>query len=155
MASEVQGAEELRRFILGLQPEVRNKVKRVLNAGGSAIQRQARKNLVLNQSNDQGELTNSIITTNAFKKDNLSVEVGPTAKHGPFIEFGTEPHFPPLLPLKRWAERHGIENPDSFARNLSNKIGWRGTEEKPYLIPAFNKIGPKVIKELKKALRSL
>jgi len=123
MASKVQGAEELRRFILGLQPEVRRKAMRVLNAGGNAIQRQARKNLVTNKTNDQGDLSNNIITTNAFRKNELSVEVGPTVKHGPFIEFGTRRHFPPLLPLKRWAQRKGLEDPEQFARNLQQHIG--------------------------------
>ena len=153
MASKLEGFKELEAFIKKLDPVTKKRLMRVLNAGGNAIQRQARLTLKANETNDQGDLSNSITSTSQFRPGTLAVEVGPTVKHGPFIEFGTKPHFPPQLPLKRWAERHGIEDPEQFARNLQLKIGWRGTEAQPYLIPAFNKIGPKIIKRLDQELR--
>jgi hypothetical protein len=35
----------------------------------------------------------------------LSVAVYSEAKHAPFIEFGTAPHFPPLAKIKAWCKR--------------------------------------------------
>jgi len=57
-----------------------------------------------------------------------------TAKHAPYIEFGTAPHFPPLDKIRAWCGRKGI--PESAAFPIARRISERGTPERPYFRPA-------------------
>jgi hypothetical protein len=68
----------------------------------------------------------------------LSVVVYSDAKHAPFIEFGTAPHFPPIDKIKAWCKRKNI--PESAAFPIARAISERGTPERPWLYPAF-KVG--------------
>jgi hypothetical protein len=35
----------------------------------------------------------------------IAIEVGTPVEYGPYVEFGTKPHWAPIDPLKRWVER--------------------------------------------------
>lgn len=58
----------------------------------------------------------------------LSGELENTAKYASFIHDGTNPHWPPMDAIERWANRHGIP-PFLVARSISQK----GTKGKPFL----------------------
>ncbi len=148
MASNIKGLGIVEKFLSTIGKETELKLGRVLIAGGNAIQKISRENVSVNQ----GLLRQSIISTKNFAPDELEVEVGPTAFYGPFIEFGTRPHFPPVEPLERWAQLHGMAGA-GFA--IAKKISREGTKPKPYLIPAFNKVAPKVFKKLNQVIQGI
>ncbi len=148
MSKDMSGFKELEKFFKKAGKESKDKSERAVKAGGEAIQKIARENV----SVDQGQLRQSIISTNFTAKDGFGAEIGPTVKHGPFIEFGTKPHFPSVEALERWAEMNGMAGA-GYA--IAKKISKVGTKEKPYLVPAFNKVAPKVLKSLEKILKGI
>jgi hypothetical protein len=97
------------------------------------IRNEARKNVRQIDAYDTHELYESI----EFSVSRLgnSVVVYSTAKHAPFIEFGTAPHFPPLDKIRAWCGRKGI--PESAAFPIARAISERGTPERPWLYPAY------------------
>ncbi|WP_457556329.1 hypothetical protein [Candidatus Pyrohabitans sp.] len=88
--------------------------------------------LVAQQSTDTGALLKSGRVERGF----LKKEVVYDAAYAAFIEYGTEPHMPPVEPLKRWAKRHGMDEKAGWA--IAMKIKKEGTEPKPFLRPAFD-----------------
>ncbi len=80
---------------------------------------------------DTGNLRTSILVE--VTGDKLTAEVGPVAPYGPYVEFGTQPHFPPLAALEDWARKHGIP-----AFLVAKAIARRGTFARPYLAPAYD-----------------
>ena len=77
-------------------------------------------------------LRNSIIVE--LTPDGLQAEIGTPLNYGPYIEFGTRAHFPPMDALKKWCERHGDIPPFLVARAISK----RGLPARPYLYPAYD-----------------
>lgn len=87
---------------------------------------------------------------------NLTGEVGPSARHGFFVEYGRGPGKPPpVAAIEGWARRHG-RNPWAVARAIGNK----GTKAQPFMEPAlkknlgriqqeFDKVGAKVVARIK------
>lgn len=148
MAGNIKGLGIVKKFLATVGKPTELKLGRVLIAGGNAIQKIARENAPI----DQGGLRNSIISTKNFAPDELEVEVGPTVLYAPFIEFGTKAHFPPVEPIERWAQRHGMPGA-GFA--IARKIASRPTKARPFLIPAFNKVAPKVFKKLNKVIQGI
>jgi len=62
-----------------------------------------------------------------------AVVFGYRAPYAPFVEFGTDPHYPPIEPLKQWA---GIVLGDrSAAYAVQEKIGQEGTDPQPFVRP--------------------
>lgn len=65
-------------------------------------------------STDTGQLLQSVYQ----KSRGLEGEIGSTAAHAPYIEFGTRPHRPPFQPIYEWAwrKRHdfGISDEDVY-----------------------------------------
>jgi hypothetical protein len=49
------------------------------------------------------------------------------------MEFGTEPFWPPIQPLKEWANRQGAD--EGLAYYVQYKIAQEGIDEQPYLRP--------------------
>jgi hypothetical protein len=66
---------------------------------------------------------------------------GYSADHADDMEFGTEPHSPPVEPLMRWAERIG-RDPGFGAWVANVKIPEEGISEQPYLRPAADRMRP-------------
>lgn len=97
------------------------------------IRNEARNNVRQIDAYDTHELYESI----EFSVSRLgnSVVVYSTAKHAPFIELGTAPHFPPLDKIRAWCGRKGI--PESAAFPIARAISERGTPERPWLYPAY------------------
>ena len=67
---------------------------------------------------DTGRLRASITTSIDPSPMPLYGLVGTNVEYGPYIEYGTHPHFPPIAALRRWAKAHGI-NPYALARSIS------------------------------------
>jgi hypothetical protein len=67
-------------------------------------------------------------------------EVRVQGEYGPYIEFGTRPHFPPVAPLEEWARRHGLPPGTGFL--IARKISRVGTPARPFLFPAYEAEAP-------------
>ena len=67
---------------------------------------------------------------------------GYTARQAAPMEYGTDPgHTPPIEPLKRWAERIGMD-PGFGVWVATQKIPQEGVDAQPYLAPAAARMGP-------------
>jgi HK97 gp10 family phage protein len=76
-------------------------IKRFLDRGAIYIQGQARMKAPV----DTGVLRNSIGVEDAGKRTR---EIGTNKTYGPYVEFGTRPHFVPKQYIGGWARRHGL-----------------------------------------------
>jgi len=104
---------------------------------------------------DRGFLAASLVTD---KDEFLNKEVGAEAPYAIWIEYGTDPHYPPLEPIYDWVWRKrndlnikynennktiGFDGREYIteilrvAQNIIWKIGRQGTEPKPFLRPAL------------------
>lgn len=97
------------------------------------IRDEAKNNVKQLDAFDTGALFNSIEVGES--PQGMRVAVYSTAKHAPFIEFGTAPHFPPIDKIRAWCARKGI--PESAAFPIARAISERGTPERPWLYPAY------------------
>jgi len=119
---------------------------------------------------DIGQLRDSTTYEEIIEPERIIYRVGTNVLHGPFIEFGTRPHFPPLgdenTGLIRWAIRHmgaakgktpvfgkvkkadRYDKAKSIAFATAKKIAKYGTPPKPFLRPAFIKAKQKLIQDL-------
>lgn len=64
------------------------------------------------------------------------------ADYAAAVEFGTSPHWPNIEALKRWAY-HKLGD-EKLAYPVARRIAMAGTEERPYLRPAFEEVAPKL-----------
>jgi HK97 gp10 family phage protein len=142
--------KEIEKWIEKSSQKTIDKIKRCLIAGGNAIQGKARQKVAVNT----GHLRQSIISTSNFEKGELSVTIGPTLGYGAFIEFGTMPHRGSdghkefVEGIKRWAFLHNLPWYPVY-RSIVKK----GTNPRPYLIPAYNQVAPKVEAKLEQILQ--
>lgn len=75
-----------------------------------------------------------------FEEDE-GVEVVFDAPHSAAIEFGSEPHHPPVEPLIGWAQRKlGLSHKEAKRAGwaIAKKIFKEGTDPKPFLRPAMD-----------------
>ena len=77
---------------------------------------------------DLGDLRADIQPDVRKVRSGLEGVVGNIKKHAPFMEEGTEPHWPPLAALEVWARRHG-----TTAWVVCRAIGTRGNKAIKYL----------------------
>jgi HK97 gp10 family phage protein len=83
---------------------------------------------------DTGQLGNSITHGISGSNTDMVGVVGPTARYGAFVEFGTRPHWPPIAAISPWAYRHGIP-PFIVARAIAR----HGTKPRPFVQPAWDR----------------
>lgn len=96
---------------------------------------------------DQGHLRASI--QHRMIEDTV-LQVGTSEiSYASAVEFGSMPHTPPIEPIRKWAERHGI--PEA-TWPIWNKIRTHGTQPRPYLRPAIHKHTPEVQEHLRRAM---
>ncbi len=88
---------------------------------------------------DTGRLANSI---NA-EVDRASIpgwgQFGPNVDYARAVHDGSRPHWPPIAPLIRWGQRHGV-NPYALQRAIAR----RGTKPNPFLDRAWKRLQPLV-----------
>ena len=141
---KLEGAKELQRYLKKMSVEHTRKVKQEVYASGLDVQKDAKSRLKISHTWDTGNLANTIIVD---RIDNgLSVEVGPTAPYGVYVEHGSKPHFPPLDALEDWAKRHGLDS----AWPICLAISKRGLPAKPYLLPAYLAVVGKFVNRLRR-----
>ena len=141
------GFKELRRDLKKMSEEIAKKVKQETYAAGLDVQKKAKKNLKDMGSWDLGHLANTILVD--MTPDGETAEIGPTAPYGPYVEYGTKPHFPPPDALEGWAKRHGFDS----AWPICLVIAERGLPAKPYLLPAYFAVVDKFFNRVKEILK--
>lgn len=91
-----------------------------------------------------------------YYRGGLSSEVGTDVFYAPFVEFGTEPHWAPIEPLKYWAaqkmRRRKNANPDSLAYAAQKKIAREGNTPQPFLFPAYEVEKPNFVEKATEAI---
>jgi len=137
------GYKELQRDLKKMSQEIAVKVKQEAYASGLDVKEQALDNLKALEAWDTGHLATTILVDRS--SDGSIVEIGPTAPYGPYVEFGTKPHFPPMDALEDWARRHGLDS----AWPICKAISERGTPAQPYLLPAYLSIVDKFFNRVK------
>ena len=130
---EIQGIKEFMEANDKIVASKRKKIQTLVLRRAMDIRTGAMDKLRDLKAIDLGHLRNSILVE--ITEDKLNAEIGPTSPYGPYIEFGTQPHWPPLDALEGWAKRHGIP-----AFLVARAIARRGTFARPYLAPAFDAI---------------
>ncbi len=141
------GHKELQKHLKTASVEKQKRIKAETYASGIDVQKAAVKNLKESGAWDLGTVAYSILVDRV--KGGAAVEIGPTAPHGPYVEWGTKPHFPPLDALEGWARRHGFDSAWPIAKKISEK----GTPAKPFLLPAYLAVVNKYYNRLKEILR--
>lgn len=79
----------------------------ILESGNEVIQREAF---------DRGDLLASGEVK--IDKENSSGIVRWSAKHAPFVNFGTRPHWPPLGPILAWVKRNLVRFQDTSGKSV-------------------------------------
>ena len=140
------GHKELQQHMKKVPAEKKKRINAESYAAGVDVHREAIKNLKGNAWHI-GELAGSMRVDRIKGGD--AVEVGPTALHGPYVEYGTKAHFPPLKALEKWAKDHGFDS----AWPVALKISKKGTPAQPFLLPAYLGVVNKYYNRLKEILR--
>lgn len=115
------------------------KADKKLDEIANELFRDSQENIVKKGVIDEGTLLKSGNINRKF----LEKEIVYSAPHAKWIEYGTEPHFPPIAPLEAWAKRKlGLNDKEakSAAFGIANKINEEGSEPKPFLREAVNQI---------------
>ena len=97
----------------------------------------SQENIVANEIVDQGIL----LSSGNVEREFLKKKIVYSAAHAAPMEFGSQPHHPPVQPLEQWAKRKlGLKGKDakSTAWAIAKHINENGTDPKPYLTPAVN-----------------
>lgn len=91
-----------------------------------------------------------IVASGFLKKSGMISKVGDRtyvvkyyAPYAVFVEYGTEPHRPPIKPLIEWAMmKFGLSEKDakSVAYRVANKIAKYGTDPRPFLRNAMDSV---------------
>ena len=84
---------------------------------------------------DRGTLRQSGFQPTWDSEGNL--RYGYRAEHAPYMEFGTDAYWPPIGPLRDWAER--VSGDPGLAYYVQQKIASDGIDAQPYLRPAARK----------------
>ena len=131
MTVKVEGFKQLQRDLKKMSAELKRRIVRETYATALEVQGKTKHNLQGMSAWDVGFLANSVIVDTTL--DGMLAEVGPTAEYGPYVEFGTKPHMPPVDALEGWAKRHGMDSAWPIAINIKK----HGSEPRPYLMPAY------------------
>lgn len=103
------------------------------------IQSQSKQNLVDSGTIDNGELLKSSDGTMRTSENQVSFSF--LAPYADFIEYGTDPHYPPYTPIFQWCMRKlGLSEKEANQRahQIINKIGKYGTEPNPFVRNAID-----------------
>lgn len=137
---EVNGAS-LENILLRAKEETLPGFNKALKDTTDNIVRNTKNNIKSN-SYKTGILHNSIIST----VSNTEATIKATAKHAPFIEFGTRAHT--ITPKSKSVLAFEGSNGTVFTK----KVNHPGIQKKPFLEPAFNEEIPEFLKRLEKVI---
>jgi len=112
-----------------LDEEIKGEVKDYIINVANKLVNEAKKNAPV----ASGHLRQDI---DIIEREDNTITVGTNLKYASFVEFGTDPHYPPIEPLKKWVRRKlGVEEDVAYA--VQQKIGQEGTEPQPYMRDAI------------------
>jgi|GEM_PF-1170303 len=151
---DVIGEKEIAQALQKLSVEKKRKVKGEVYSAGHDVRTEAMDRLEGKgglRAWDTGHLATSIIVERS--PDDMIAEVGPTAPYGPYVEYGTKPHFPPFKGpdaegLERWARKHGFDS----VWPICLAIAKRGLPARPFLFPAWLAVKDKFWKRIREIL---
>ncbi|MDW7759447.1 MAG: HK97 gp10 family phage protein [Acidobacteriota bacterium] len=149
----IKGEDEIRKALKKMSKEVRKQVAGEIAATALDIQAEAKRNLDEVKAIDTGELRKKTIVE--FSTDKMEAEVGTTAPHGKWVEFGTKhtTKMPPPDALEHWARWHGMEGAEfAIAKNILKR---GGLPARPWLFPAFEKHAGPFFERIKKILKDI
>lgn len=112
---------------------------------------------ILTNSQDRVSVNNGELKKSGHKESEfLDKSVVYDAPHAQYVEFGTDPHMPPLAPILKWVERKradlGIKKGEveKVAEAIRWKIFKHGTEPQPFLRPAFSDVEARAAEIIKR-----
>jgi len=140
----LEGNKELQKQLKNISKKKVKEINGETYVSALEVQKKAKENLKSARSWDLGNLSGTIKVESS--PDRSIAEIGPTAPYGPYVEFGTRPHFPPPDALEGWAKRHGFES----AWPICMVIADRGIPAKPYLLPAYLAVVDRFFNRLKR-----
>ena len=112
-----------------LDEAVKDEVQDFLIDAASRLVNEAKRNAPVNS----GRLRQSI---QVLERGEDEILVGTNLEYAAPVEFGTEPHYPPIEPLKKWVRRKlGVEEDVAYA--VQQKIGAEGTDAQPFMRDAI------------------
>jgi hypothetical protein len=133
----LQGADELVARLRRSPRVTAAAQERAMLASLLLVEGDARRNV----RHDTRRLMNSISHQIQGRGERLVGRVGPSVGYGLYVERGSRPHWPPRAALEGWARRHGIP---VFA--VQRSIARRGTRARPFLVPAFLRNAPRIVR---------
>lgn len=142
-----RGKEEIEQALRKMSSDSKREFKKEVYASGLDVQREARSELKNMKAWDLGNLANSIEVD--LTNGGMTAEIRPTAPYGPYVEYGTKKHFPPLEALEGWARRHGFDS----AWPICRAIAERGLPARPYLFPAWLIVKERFYSRIKEILK--
>lgn len=141
---KVEGQEKVIASVKQYTATVMKRVQATIMIAAFNVQERAKRLAPV----DVGNLRSSIKAN--MLSGGLGAEIGVgrqlNVKYGPYMEYGTKPHWPPPGVLTEWCRRHGIEGKEFLIRR---KIARRGTKPRPFLMPAWEEVRPGFIKAIK------
>jgi hypothetical protein len=149
---ELQGGKEISELLKRVPKEKEAEIKAEMGDIALKMQARAKAYLRTEPAMDTGHLATSILAE--FSPKGLEAEIGPTAKYGPYIEFGAGPavgrkkFFPPPDALESWARHHGFKS----AWPICKVIWERGLKPKPYLTPAYDDFAGELLIRLQRVM---
>lgn len=101
---------------------------------GAEILSESQNNLKEYDAIDTGQLLQS----GSIRLTEDGCVVSYDINYADYIEYGTDPHWVPIEPLIEWARHKGKD--ESFAYIVQKKIAKYGTDPKPYMRDAIDKV---------------
>jgi len=124
-----------------------------LKAVASKILAEAKRTIKAKKITAFGQLTNS----GSVIVNGDTVDIGFTAIHAPFVEYGRKAgRMPPIQIIKAWARRKlrvSEKEADSVAFSVARKIAMEGTKAQPFLMPAYEKVKSMIPEIMKKFVK--
>lgn len=91
--------------------------------------------------------TGALLQSGRIEKTENGVEIVYDSPTASFVEYGTEPHFPPRENIKKWAMRK-LGKSEAEAENISwaicKRIARDGTPPHPFIRPAIKNVQKKL-----------
>lgn len=122
--------------LAGRLSEVTNVLPAKLQAAGEQIALRFEETAKTEVPTETGTLRSSIATVvDTVGATLLQVKVGSPEDYAAPVEFGSEPHFPPVDELRGWARR--VLGDESAAFPVARSIAQSGTDAQPFIRPAL------------------
>lgn len=101
----------------------------------------SQENIIKNGTSNEGFLLKS---GSVFRKGELHYQINYSAPYAQAIEFGSDPHHPPVNAIERWVRLKlqiaSVKRARQIAWAISKSISKRGTQPQPFLRPAVDQV---------------